>query len=77
MAQMGLAMYDAWKAYDDKAKKSVKRSSLQIVRLRHSPIGLPWNAGFCRRAWRERHWTRRCDDGEHGVCEPVRCCSRM
>ena len=27
MAQMGLAMYDAWKAYDDKAKQSAKRSS--------------------------------------------------
>ena len=31
MAQMGLAMYDAWKAYDDKAKNSVKRSSLQMA----------------------------------------------
>jgi len=30
MAQMGLAMYDAWKAYDDKAKASTKRSSLQV-----------------------------------------------
>lgn len=30
MANMGLAMYDAWKAYDDKAKNSVKRSSLQM-----------------------------------------------
>lgn len=29
LAQMGLAMYDAWKAYDEKAKNSVKRSSLQ------------------------------------------------
>ena len=28
LAQMGLAMYDAWKAYDDKAKQSVKRSQL-------------------------------------------------
>jgi len=25
LAQMGLAMYDAWKAYDDKAKQSVKK----------------------------------------------------
>jgi hypothetical protein len=31
IAQMGLAMYDAWKAYDDKAKQSVKRSSLQVA----------------------------------------------
>ncbi len=31
LAQMGLAMYDAWKAYDDKAKNSVKRSSLQMA----------------------------------------------
>ena len=31
IAQMGLAMYDAWKAYDDKAKQSVKRSSLQMA----------------------------------------------
>ena len=31
MAQMGLAMYDAWKVYDDKAKNSVKRSSLQMA----------------------------------------------
>ncbi|MGH9845767.1 MAG: hypothetical protein ACREEM_44240 [Blastocatellia bacterium] len=31
LAQMGLAMYDAWKAYDDKAKQSVKRSSLQVA----------------------------------------------
>jgi len=31
LAQMGLAMYDAWKAYDDKAKQSVKRSALQVA----------------------------------------------
>jgi hypothetical protein len=31
IAQMGLAMYDAWKAHDDKAKQAVKRSSLQVA----------------------------------------------
>lgn len=31
LAEMGLAMYDAWKAYDDKAKQSVKRSSLMVA----------------------------------------------
>jgi hypothetical protein len=31
LAQLGLAMYDGWKAYDDKAKASVKRSSLAMM----------------------------------------------
>ena len=31
LAEMGLAMYDAWKAYDDKAKQSVARSSLMVA----------------------------------------------
>ncbi len=31
IAQMGLAMYDAWKAYDEKAKQSVKQSALQVA----------------------------------------------
>ena len=31
LAEMGLAMYDAWKAYDDKAKQSVPRSSLMVA----------------------------------------------
>lgn len=31
LAQTGLDMYDAWKAYDDKAKQSVKQSQLQVA----------------------------------------------
>ncbi|HEX4946386.1 MAG TPA: hypothetical protein VFZ34_06985, partial [Blastocatellia bacterium] len=31
IAQMALAMYDAWKAHDDKAKAAVKQSALQVA----------------------------------------------
>jgi hypothetical protein len=31
LAQMGLDMYDAWKAHDDKAKQSVRQNQLQVA----------------------------------------------
>ncbi|MGH9844230.1 MAG: hypothetical protein ACREEM_36360, partial [Blastocatellia bacterium] len=43
IAQMGLAMYDAWKAHDDKAKQSVKQSRVQVA-LDYGTVPLDFHA---------------------------------